>query len=322
MELLRGLGSLRSNIGPCVATIGAFDGIHRGHQAVIAQLQEQGRVHGVPTTLVSFEPLPREYFAREVAPARIQSFREKYQAVSELGVDRLVCLRFNEELRSMSADAFARGIFIDGLRVRSLVIGDDFRFGLKREGDANFIRRLGEVEGFECHPTMSVVHEQERVSSSRLRSALEQADFELAGALLGRLYSMSGRVAYGRQLGRTIGAPTANIVLRRKTVPLNGVFAVKLHCAADGPHTDTPYSGVANVGVRPTIGQELRPNLEVHLIDWQGDLYGKRVTVDFHHKLRDEKKFDSLELLKAQIKNDVEAARQYFASSGEAKTSH
>ncbi|MEO0436018.1 MAG: bifunctional riboflavin kinase/FAD synthetase [Pseudomonadota bacterium] len=310
MELLRGLGRLRSNNEPCVATIGAFDGIHRGHQAVIAQLLEQGRVHGVPTTLVSFEPLPREYFAREVAPARIQSFREKYQAISELGVDRLVCLRFNEELRSMSADAFARGIFIDGLHVSSLVIGDDFRFGLKREGDADFIRSLGEVEGFECHSTKSVIHEQERVSSSRLRCALEQADFRLAGALLGRPYSMSGRVAYGKQLGRTIGAPTANIVLRRKTVPLNGVFAVKLYCGAEGP-----YAGVANVGVRPTLGQELRPNLEVHLIDWEGDLYGKRATVDFYQKIRDEKKFDSLDLLKTQIQNDVESVRRYFASS-------
>ena len=308
MELLRGLTSLRRYHRASVATIGAFDGVHRGHQAVISQLLDQGRQHGLDTVLVTFEPLPREYFAGADARARLQCFYEQFQTIAALGVGRLLCLRFDERLRSMTADAFAREIFVEGLRVKSLVLGDDFRFGRDREGDADFMRRLGEAEGFETHPTGTLSHGAARVSSSRLRRALADADFALVRELLGRPFSMSGRVAHGRKLGRTIGAPTANINLRRTTVPLHGVYAVTVDgaglCAAPG---------VANVGVRPTVADGQKANLEVHLLDWNGDLYGRRLSVTFHKKIRDEQRFEAFEDLKNQIQRDFLEGRTFFA---------
>ncbi|MEM6606514.1 MAG: bifunctional riboflavin kinase/FAD synthetase [Pseudomonadota bacterium] len=314
MQLHRGLSRLRADLHPdaaTVATIGAFDGVHQGHQAVIEQLLEQGAAHNATTVLVTFEPLPREFFAGDNAPARLQSFRERFEAIAAAGVDRLLCLRFNEALRTMSAETFARSIFVDGLGVRSIVLGDDFRFGHDREGDAEFMRRLGLQEGFEIHPTRTRELQGERISSSRLRRALQEADFELAEALLGRPFSLSGRVIYGRQLGRTIGAPTANIALRRRAVPLRGVYAVSVD-TCDGGSPLRGLNGVANVGVRPTIADALKPNLEVHLLDCKLDVYGRRLRVSFRKMLRDEQRFDSLEELKAQIDRDRIAARAFF----------
>lgn len=312
MELLRGLDGLRDRHRPCVATIGAFDGVHLGHQAVIDQLAEQGAKLDLPTTVVTFEPLPREFLAGDRAPARIQSFRDKIEAVRALGVDRLLCLRFNEALRSMSADRFARELFVDGLGVRALVLGDDFRFGRAREGDAAFMRRLGEEQGFVTLGTRTVLVDDERVSSTRLRAALGEGDFSLAERLLGRPFALSGRVMHGRRLGRELGAPTANVALRRRSVPLRGVFAVRVSCG-DGAAALAATPAIANVGTRPTIEQGQRANLEVHVLGGDHDLYGRRLDVRFEHKLRDEMRFDSVEALKTRIHADIGAARDWFA---------
>ncbi|MFK8041817.1 bifunctional riboflavin kinase/FAD synthetase [Congregibacter sp.] len=308
MELLRGLEGLRPKDRPSVATIGAFDGVHLGHQTVISQLQEQGRKYDLPTTVVTFEPLPREYLAAASAPARLQSFRERFESLASLGVDRLLCLRFDEKLRQMSAEEFADRIFVQGLGVRSLVLGDDFRFGHDREGGFSLMQAIGEREGFATLATETIEIDGERVSSTRLRSALAIGDFATSRACLGRDYEMSGRVIYGRQLGRQIGVPTANIALRRKSVPLSGVFAVT---ATGGALCDTP--AIANVGVRPTVEAGLRPNLEVHVLDGEHALYGERLRVRFLHKLRDEQRFESVDVLKAKIHEDIEGARAYFA---------
>jgi len=309
MELLRGLGGLRDRHRPCVATIGAFDGVHRGHQAVVAQTAELAAGHVLPLTVVTFEPLPREYLAGDAAPARLQSFRDKFEAFRALGVDRLLCLRFNETLRNMSAEAFARDLFVDGLGVRALVLGDDFRFGRAREGDASFMRRFGERAGFSTQATRTVLVDGERVSSTRLRSALAGGDFTLAERLLGRPFTLGGRVMFGRRLGRELGAPTANLALRRRSVPLAGVFAVRV----SGAGMDAAPA-IANVGVRPTVAEGQRANLEVHVLDGEPDLYGERLTATFVAKLRDEMRFASLDDLRDRIHKDIAAARAYFAA--------
>lgn len=313
MELLRGLGGLRGRHRPCVATIGAFDGVHRGHRVVIEQLAQQSARCGLPSTLVTFEPLPREYLAREhlaprQAPARLQSFRERYEALRALGVKRLLCLRFDEALRQMSAEHFARAVFVQGLGVRSLVLGDDFRFGRAREGDAALMREVGAREGFATLGTRTIEHAGERISSSRVRGALRAGDFALAQALLGRPYTLSGRVTHGRRLGREIGFPTANIALRRLTLPLAGVYAVAVRGAALAE-----CEAIANVGRRPSVAEGLRPNLEVHLLAGNPDLYGQRLQVRFLRKLREEHKFASIDALKTRIRHDVQHAREWFA---------
>jgi riboflavin kinase/FMN adenylyltransferase len=310
MELIRGLYGLRSCHRPSVATIGAFDGVHLGHQAVIAQLREQGRQHGLCTTVVTFEPLPREYLSVDRAPARLQSFRERFSALAELGVDQLLCLRFNETLRQMSARSFADTIFVQGLACRSLVLGDDFRFGRDREGGSSLMREIGAQAGFDTLPTHTVELAGERVSSTRLREALAAGDFSLAEACLGRPYGMSGRVIHGRQLGRQIGVPTANIALRRRSVPLSGVFAVSV----SGAGLDN-VAAIANVGIRPTVEAGLRPNLEVHVLEGEHALYGERLSVSFRHKLRDEQRFESVDQLKTQIHSDIDGARSWFAAA-------
>lgn len=307
MELLRGLGGLKDRHRPCVATIGAFDGVHLGHQAVIEQLAEQRRVHGLPATVVTFEPLPREYLARDRAPARLQSFREKFEALAALSVDRLLCLRFDESLREMSAERFARELFVDGLGVRALVLGDDFRFGKAREGDIGLMRALGAREGFTTYPTRTVLEDGKRVSSTRLREALAEGDFGLVERLLGRPYALTGRVVHGRRLGRTLGAPTANIALRRSSVALSGVFAASVSGAG---LVDAP--AVANIGTRPTVADGQRANLEVHLLDGEHDLYGHRLRVVFHGRLRGEIRFDGVEALQKQIHEDIARARASF----------
>ncbi|MDP5052556.1 MAG: bifunctional riboflavin kinase/FAD synthetase, partial [Congregibacter sp.] len=309
MELLRGLTGLRSHHRPCVATIGAFDGVHLGHQTVVAQLAEQGHNYGLPTAVVTFEPLPREYLAADTAPPRLQSFRERFAALAALGVDRLLCLRFDDGLRNMSAEQFADSIFVQGLGVRSLILGDDFRFGHDREGGFSLVRSIGEREGFATLATETLEFEGERISSTRVRNALAIGDFATSRACLGRDYEISGRVIYGRQLGRLIGAPTANIALRRESIPLAGVFAVTVGGAG---LVDVP--AIANVGVRPTVAAGAKPNLEVHILDGDHALYGERLQVRFLHKLRDEQRFESVDLLKAQIHQDINGARAWFAS--------
>ncbi len=309
MELVRGLHNLRPEHRGCAATIGSFDGIHLGHQAVLTQLAAHGRERRLPVTLITFEPQPREYFMPQEAPPRLTRFREKLEVLQHCGIDRVVCLRFNAYLASLTADEFIQRIMLDGLAVKYLVVGDDFRFGKGRIGDYALLEQAGKAHGFPVvtMPTFNVGNH--RVSSTRIRVALNKGDFNSAEALLGRPYWMSGRVAHGDKRGRTIGFPTANIFLHRNAVPVDGVFAVEM-CGID----DRPIAGVANVGTRPTVDGS-RALLEVHLFDFDRDIYGRHVQVSFMKKLRPERKFESFELLKRQIELDAEQARAFFSGT-------
>jgi riboflavin kinase/FMN adenylyltransferase len=307
MELIRGLHNLRPRHLGSVVTIGAFDGVHRGHQAVLEQVLAKAAELELPSAVILFEPLPREYLAPHEAPARLMNFREKIEALTGLGVERVLRVRFDEQLRTMSALDFIRRIFVDGLGARHIVVGDDLRFGHDRKGDFSLMQAEGKRHGYQCVHTPTYDFQGDRVSSTRIRRALAAADFALVEKLLGRPYSMSGKVVLGDQRGRQLGSPTANLSLHRLRSPLTGVFAVEV-AGAD----DRPWPGVANVGVRPTVGAQLRANLEVHLLDFEGDLYGKRLTVSFRAKIREEQKFESLQALQAQIHDDIAHGREYF----------
>ncbi|WP_372864526.1 bifunctional riboflavin kinase/FAD synthetase [Spongiibacter sp.] len=308
MELIRGFHNFRLRHRGCVATIGAFDGVHRGHQAVLRQLLEKSREYGLPSTVVVFEPLPREFLSPDAAPPRLMSFREKFEAIRELGIDRVVRIRFTDSLRNMSADEFITTLFVKNLGAKYIVVGDDLRFGRDRSGDFDLLRKFGARDGFDVMDTATLQYDGERVSSTRIREVLGQGDFALAERLLGRPYSIAGRVIVGQQLGRTIGAPTANIQLRRLRSPLSGVFAVQV--AGVG---DELLPAVANVGVRPTVGDLKKAILEVHVLNFNGDLYRRNIRVLFREKLRNEIKFDSLDALREQIARDIEQARNYFS---------
>lgn len=306
--LIRGLHNLRPQHRGCVATIGSFDGVHRGHRAIIEQLLVQAQSLALPSVVMVFEPQPYEFFAGDQAPARLMRLRDKLRTLSACGVDRVFCLQFNQRLRHLSASAFIEQVLVEGLGIRSLVVGDDFRFGCDRAGDFALLQQAGQIHGFTVHDTCTVQDGGERISSTRIRRALEQERFAEAERLLGHPYTIRGRVVYGQQLGRTIGVPTANVRLRRYRSPLNGVFAVRLRCVGE----QAWWSGVANVGVRPTVGGEARPVLEVHVLDFSGHLYGREVEVMFEKKLREEQKFPSLDALKTQIYRDIDQARQFF----------
>jgi len=306
MQLVRGLQNLRPQHRGCVATIGNFDGVHRGHQAILARLRERAVALGVPSCVVIFEPQPREYFAPDSAPARLARLRDKVALLAAEGVDRVLCLAFNQRLSKLSAAEFVDTILVDGLGVKHLEVGDDFRFGCDRVGDFEFLQQAGLSQGFTVEAAQTVEQEGLRVSSTQVRSALAKADFALAERLLGRPYRISGRVLHGQKLARQLGTPTANIQLKRHRVPLTGVYLVSVEL--DGK----AWPGVANIGVRPTVSGDGRAHLEVHLLDYAGDLYGRRLTVEFHHKLRDEQRFASLEALKSAIDADIAAARAHW----------
>jgi riboflavin kinase/FMN adenylyltransferase len=307
MELIRGLHNLRARHRGCVATIGAFDGVHRGHQAVIGDVLGRARALGLPATVIVFEPLPREYFSPVEAPARLMSFREKFEVLRALGVDRLLRIRFDARFSGMSAQEFIRRVWVEGLGARHVVVGDDLRFGHDREGNVDLLREAGERHGFGVSPMPTVVLDGERVSSTRLRSVLEAGDFRAAERLLGRPYSMAGKVVYGRQLGATIGVPTANLQLNRLRAPLAGVYVVEV--GGLGQH---PLPAVANVGTRPTVGDGIKANLEVHLLDFGQNVYGRSIDVVFRHRIREERRFASLDELKARIEADIAEARAWF----------
>lgn len=310
MKLIRGLHNLSdSSLLQSAVTIGAFDGVHRGHQEVLDHLKREANARGLATTVITFEPLPGEFLFPDRAPPRLMTFREKFQALADQGIDNLLCLRFGNRLRTMSPRAFVEDIFVKGLNARYIAFGDDFRFGKDRGGDLSFTQSLAREFDYEVVPTSTFDLAGERVSSTRIRATLLDADFATAADLLGKPFKLSGKVLKGKQLGRTIGSPTANIALKRVKSPLHGVYAVRV---SGGGLSDSP--GVANVGVRPTVNDGTLANLEVHLFDFAGDLYGERLNVAFMTKLRDEKKFDSLDALKAAIAADQQAARQWHAS--------
>ncbi|GIR70822.1 MAG: riboflavin biosynthesis protein [Halieaceae bacterium] len=311
MELIRGRHNLRPHHRGCAVTIGAFDGVHLGHQSVLTHLRQQAVSLEVPTTVVTFEPLPREYLRPLEAPPRITTLRDKWPLLAECGVDRVLCLPFNESLRQLSAREFVEEVFVSGLGVRYLAFGDDFRFGNRREGDLDYVRALADEFGYAVAPTPTLELGGDRVSSTRIRAALAEADFQLAAQLLGRPFELAGRVLHGQKLGRQLDAPTANIALHRIRSPLQGVYAVRV---CGGGLEEAP--GVANVGVKPTIGESLEATLEVHVLEGSPDLYGERLTVRFRHKLRDEQKFPSLDALKAGIAADKANARTWLANHG------
>ena len=310
MKLIRGLHNLsESSLSQSAVTIGAFDGVHRGHQEVLAHLKREADARSLATTVITFEPLPGEFLFPDRAPPRLMTFREKFTALADQGIDNLLCLRFNNRLRTMSPRAFVEDIFVKGLNARYIAFGDDFRFGKDRAGDLDFTQSLAQEFDYEVVPTSTFDLAGERVSSTRIRTTLLDADFSKAADLLGKPFKLSGKVLKGKQLGRTIGSPTANIALKRVKSPLHGVYAVRV---SGGGLSSAP--GVANVGVRPTVNDGTLANLEVHLFDFDGDLYGERLSVEFMTKLRDEKKFESLDALKAAIAADQQAARAWHAS--------
>lgn len=308
---IRGLHNLRPWHRGCVATIGSFDGVHLGHQAILRQLIDASLQHGLPSVVIVFEPQPHEYFSGDKAPARLMRLREKVQALLAAGVGRVLCLQFNQELRHLSAEAFIEKILIEGLGIKHLVVGDDFRFGCDRRGDFALLQEVGTERGFSVTDTITLELDGRRVSSTRIRSLLEAGNFVEAERLLGKPYSINGRIAYGQQLGRKLGVPTANVHLRRYRSPLHGVFTVTVKFA-DG----SKYQGVANVGVRPTVNGDKKPLLEVHMFDFSRKVYGAMIDVTFHTKLRDEKKFNSLDELQAQLQLDIASAKDFFSMRG------
>ncbi len=310
MEIIRGLHNLRPRHRGCIATIGNFDGVHLGHQAVLGQLAEKAASLSLPTVVVTFEPQPREVFTAGATPPRLSRFREKVQTLRRFSVDRVVCLRFSKKFSEMTAEEFIQRLLVNGLGVKYLVVGDDFRFGHGRKGDFALLSRAGDAHGFQVARMHSFYVDGQRVSSTLIRDALRDGDLVAAEKYLGRPYRMSGRVARGDQRGRTIGFPTANIHLHRKATPVQGVFAVEVFGL-----DHEPALGVANVGTRPTV-DGTRSLLEIHLLDFAGDIYGRYVQVDFLHKLRSEQKFPNLDALKEQIARDVAAAHRYFSQPG------
>jgi riboflavin kinase/FMN adenylyltransferase len=330
MRLIRGLHNIPSDFSGCVATIGNFDGVHLGHQAILQQLKKQGAQHQLPTVVMMFEPQPREFFAPDQAPARLANMSEKLQDLASFGVDYVLCLPFNQKLRSMSADQFIQTILLDGLKIRHLIVGDDFRFGCDRTGDYQLLQKSGqqagesskEDGGFSVEDTKTFEVEGERVSSTRIRDSLSANDLGAVNKLLGRPYRMSGRIGYGRQLGRTIGVPTANVILQRNKLPMTGVYAVKAveievaECnesqVVDPSGNIREWQGVANIGVKPTVAGTPEPSLEVHIFDFSDDLYGKRLSIEFCLKIREEQKFNGLDELKAAIAKDMKVARDFF----------
>jgi len=306
MELIRGLQNLRPEHYGCAVTIGSFDGVHLGHQAVIRQLAERAKSLGVPTLVMLFEPQPREYFNASTAPARLTRLREKLLALRTQPVDRVLCLRFDARFAAIVPEAFIRRVLVQGLGARYVVVGQDFRYGHKRGGDIELLARMGRESGFEVAIAATFAVGTERVSSTRVRAALAQGDLDAAAALLGRAYQMCGRVVHGKKIGRSIGIPTANIELHRRHAPIAGIFVVEMTNAVG-----ERLPAVASVGVRPTIGGT-QPLLEVHLLDIDRDIYGHYVAVDFLKRLRDEQRFSSVDEMRTQILRDIDAARDYF----------
>jgi riboflavin kinase/FMN adenylyltransferase len=306
MEVIRGLHNIRSRHRDCIITIGNFDGVHNGHQVILKHIKEKARELNLPALLICFEPQPEEYFDPVNAPARLTRLREKLILFEEHGLDRVLCLKFNDRIRRMSARDFVN-LLVDDLGVKYLVVGDDWKFGYDRTGDFSMLQEAGLEHGFAVTRRNTLTYADLRVSSTRIRECLAAGDFDLAEQLLGHPYSIMGKVVYGRQLGKQLGAPTANIQLHRYRAPIDGVYAVEL----DG--LDKLYRGVANCGFRPTVDSKTpKPILEVHLFDFSCDIYGKGVKVIFRHKIRPEKKFDGLEELKLAIKSDIERAKTIF----------
>ena len=297
---------------PCALTIGNFDGVHRGHQAILARLGSEAARLGLPSCVLTFEPNPREFFAargKGQAPARISTLRDKLEALAQYGIERVDIAHFGASLAACSAESFIEDILVGGLQLRYLLVGDDFRFGAQRRGDFAMLSRFASAKGFELASVATVSDEFGRISSSAVRQALDGGDLRRAEDLIGRPYSISGHVVHGRKLGRDFGFPTLNLRLPFAKPAASGIFVVRVHGLAG-----QALPGVASLGTRPAVEPDGRPLLEVHLFDFAQDVYGRLVRVEFVHKLRDEQPFETLDLLKAQIARDAQAARDYFST--------
>lgn len=289
------------------ATIGNFDGLHLGHQAILNNLKEEAKSIGTSTLVFFTEPHAAEYFSAKgisntESPPRLCPWREKFRLLNDYGIDYACFLKFNSSLKSMTPEDFIKDI-LEEMNLKSLIVGDDFRFGAERVGDFNLLKEWGNKTNVLVSNTETVIFEGKRVSSTRIREALLKSDFNLAASLLGRPYIYSGKVVYGNQLGRTINVPTANLWIPKQKLSISGVYAVS--CM----HKGANYKGIANMGVRPTVGGE-QPVLEVHLFDFNDEIYGQRIDVEFKFKIRDEKKFESLAFLKEQIQKDISLAKK------------
>jgi riboflavin kinase / FMN adenylyltransferase len=304
MQIIRGAHNLRLAHRGCVATIGNFDGVHCGHQAVIRKLLELARRSNLPATVVVFEPQPAEYFGGASAPARLTNFRDKCALLAQYGVDRLLVLRFDAQLAAVTAAEFIQQILIERLGIKGLIVGDDFKFGCDRGGDFSTLRRFAGQYDFTVDYTGSFLTNSERASSTRVRAALQAGDFRAVSELLGHPYRISGRVVHGNKNGRAMGFPTANINLNRRRSPLHGIFAARV--AGLGPDL---RPAIAYVGTRPIIGGT-KFVLEVHLFDYEGDFYGQHIGVNFTHKVREDMPFTNFDDLSRQIALDCERAKQ------------
>lgn len=294
---------------PVALTIGNFDGVHLGHQAMLARLRAAARERGLPSCVMTFEPHPREFFAPDQAPTRLTSLREKLELLERAGVERVQVCRFNFDFAKTAPEDFIERLLHRGLAARWIQVGDDFRFGARRAGDFTMLKAAESRCGFDVHALTSVMVDGVRVSSTEVRERLAGGDMEGAQRLLGRPYSISGRVVHGDGFGRKLGCPTANVLMKHNRPPLAGIFAVRVH-GLDG-HA---LPGVASLGVRPTVARDARPCLEVNLFDFSLDIYGRHLKVEFLHKFRDEEKYADVETLKRQIALDVENAKRYFAA--------
>ncbi len=308
MELIRGQHNLRERHRGCVLTIGNFDGVHRGHQALIAKAKARARELGLPLAVLSFEPTPREFFSPDSVAGRVATFRSRIELLSAQGVDRLILQRFDKKFSAYDPTAFVDELLVGKLGVRALVIGDDFRFGARRAGGIELLRELGKKHGYTIENLDTVALDGCRCSSTSLRAALAEADVKLAAAILGRPYTLRGRIRRGLQLGRKLGMPTTNINLHRKLALKQGIYAVRAKV------NGRAWEGVASLGIRPTLGLT-RCLLETHLFGEPGELYGQTMEVEFCRYLRPELKFDSLDALSVQMQRDADDARAFFASN-------
>jgi riboflavin kinase/FMN adenylyltransferase len=306
MRLIRHITDTEELANGCVLTIGNFDGVHAGHRMMLGELIKQAAILNLPAVVMCFEPQPMEYFMGANAPARISTARDKIVQLSKTGVNVLYLVPFNHDLANMSAQNFVDSLYKQ-LNIKSLVVGDDFCFGKNRQGNFEFLQAAGAQYGFTVQKSSSFMLDDNRVSSTLIRAALESGELQKAADYLNRRYVMSGRVMHGHKRGRELGFPTANIRVKNRKTPIRGVFAVTITV-----ESGLVYEGVANVGTRPSIEDVTAVLLEAHLFDFSGDLYGQRVSVGFHKKLRSEKKFDGLEQLTAQILEDSMQAKTYF----------
>jgi riboflavin kinase/FMN adenylyltransferase len=308
MKIIRGIDNLNNQFTQCVLTLGNFDGVHLGHQQLINHLIKQGKKLNLPTVVMLFEPQPLEFFCKQKAPARLTSFKEKMTLIEKLGIDYIIAIPFTQTFANMSAQDFIQDWLINQLKAKYIVIGDDFRFGRERKGDINLLQQYTDNYHLTVESMPTFVWNNLRISSTAVREALLNSDFKLAHCLLGRDYTIQGRVVHGNALARQLGFPTANIHLNRKKPALQGVYLVKVKNCCSNQY----YHGIANIGIRPTI-QGKKAILEVNLFDFSGDIYGQYLDITFIHKLRDEKKFASLADLKQQISQDICTAKEISA---------